>query len=135
MFERTHFCNNLDKIKIKAFLIQSEYQQLRVLLYPCSTFTSYIIFIVHCYKMICNMISYHIMYKCIYTMHIPRSESFFLIFVGGSPTSWVAACVVAPPSAPVWEEPYHPPHPGNHLCKTPVCSSGGGNAAFSGSGV
>lgn len=70
-------------------------------------------------------------------VQVPKSSLFFRILVGGSPTSREAASglVLLLVSASLWDDPYHPPHPGNHRCRIPPCSVAGGVVTFSGSGT
>lgn len=70
-------------------------------------------------------------------IQVPKSSSFFRILVGGSPTSKEAASGLdlLLVSASLWDDPYHPPHPGNHRCRIPPCSVAGGVTTFSGSGT
>lgn len=70
-------------------------------------------------------------------IQVPKSSLFFRILVGGSPTSREAASGLdlLLVSASLWDDPYHPPHPGNHRCRIPPCSVAGEVVTFSGSGT
>lgn len=70
-------------------------------------------------------------------IQVPKSSLFFRILVGGSPTSREAASGLdlLLVSASLWDDPYQPPHPGNHRCRIPPCSVAGGVVTFSGSGT